>query len=247
MVHELGSQPEDWGFDVDFEEAHALCFSQDGTGLLVAGSAGKYEYWNVREQRRVLQNVLHLDRIQSVAVAPNGKWAALGGEISNEPSDATAGSACVVVIDLGNGSEVVRLDGGSFPVTDLQFSTQGTLLAASSGYRAQSSGGSVFRKITVWDTSEWKVFSDLQIDSSSMARLRFSSDDRFLTAGTNPSSHAVLDVKSGRWRLFSSSDRTVRRFGARMSHEGTMELLDWKGNTLSAKSSPEFQLRMQIR
>ncbi|MBC7964284.1 MAG: hypothetical protein H7Z17_00035, partial [Fuerstia sp.] len=41
VVHELGSQPEDWLFDVDFEEAHALCFSQDGTGLLVAGSAGK--------------------------------------------------------------------------------------------------------------------------------------------------------------------------------------------------------------
>lgn len=99
----------------------------------------------------------------------------------------------------------------------------------------------------MWDTSEWKVFSDLQIDSSPMARLRFSSDDRFLMAGTNPFSHAVLDLKSGRWRLFSSSDRTVRRFGARLSNEGTMELLDWKGNTLSAKSSPEFQIHMQTR
>jgi WD40 repeat protein len=128
-------------------EVHALAYSRDGKLLVSAGRDAAAKLWDARTGRRV--RTLRV-QTQCVAFSPDGLWLATGN-YDNTPEgyagdDSQPATWLVRVWNVHTGRTVRTLRGHRKPVTSIEWSPNGKLLATA------SEDGTV----RVWRTNTWQ-------------------------------------------------------------------------------------------
>jgi WD40 repeat protein len=113
-----------------------LAFSLDGSRLAAGGWDGNVTVWDIRSQK-ALYSFRDGDRVMCLAFHPNGRQLAYGGWDN-----------AVNICDLETGREIETLRGHIGCVTSVTYSSDGQLLATTSGNRYQG-------EVQLWDTARF--------------------------------------------------------------------------------------------
>jgi len=109
-----------------------LVVSPDEQSIVTGGFDHTLRLWSSADGRQMQRWVLPRedDRVHAIALAPNGEWLAVGGDIS-----AADGRGAVLIFSLRNGRIVKEIGGFNARVGALAFSADGSELAI--GFRGQ--------------------------------------------------------------------------------------------------------------
>jgi WD40 repeat protein len=111
-----------------FDDSHGLVyavrFSPDGDSLTAGGDDQQLRVWNLVEGRLKFMTPKYGWPIRSVAYSPHGEHLAVAG--------GTLKSGAVVIIDAQTGEEIRRMVGHTAPITAVEFSPDGAVLATAS-------------------------------------------------------------------------------------------------------------------
>lgn len=147
--------------------AESLAFSHDGTALAV-GTVGELSVWDVATGRRVqvlLSEELDVFSMASdVSFAPDGKTLAA---LLAQPGGRIMARVC----DVATGQTRLRLDVDPKFCSNVQFSSDGKLLAI---------GGK--NAVRVWDVASWKELPRIEVGTDAYI-LRLSPDGRMMAYG----------------------------------------------------------------
>jgi len=172
--------------------------SPDGSLLALGSHLGVYLYHADTMQQ--LWYYSTTSKTRSIAFSPDGSTIAAG----------ELGSPVIHILDADSGTLIADLDEGhTLGICDLEFSSDGTLLASTS-YDNQA---------ILWDTETWETRYIIDGDGSGGNGIAFSPDDSKMAYVVDSGTVFVVDVESGeRLREFSAQNRIA--YGAEWSPDG---------------------------
>jgi WD40 repeat protein/serine/threonine protein kinase len=159
--------------------ADALCFSPDGRYLVTAntnaqGKRGELTVWHVATGREVATFTGHEGHIGALTFTPDGR------RLATASVDKT-----LRLWDPFTGQETLRLQTGEFPVEGLDFSPDGSRLVTGGG------------TVQLWEaTARQEVFA-LAGPTGFVSAVGFSTDGRWLAAGSDDTTVRVWDLHTG--------------------------------------------------
>jgi WD40 repeat protein len=195
---------------------YAVAFNRDGTELFTGGSTGVVDIWDV-STHQLIHKISTGDAVGDLALSPNGKLLAVGGDDGNNR-----------LYDAATGAQFKTLRGGEMHVFTMVFSPDGTILAT----------GTRDGVVQWWDVTTHQLIASTR-SFGSVTDLAFSPDGKFLAAGgegtvqlLDTSTHelaARLSVGSADW----PQGLAFNRYGGILAvgWEGTLQLWNVAGIT----------------
>jgi WD40 repeat protein/serine/threonine protein kinase len=185
------------GFDVPGTTIDCFALSPDGGKLLTGHSDLSVRVWEVTSAKELHKLTGHRQRINRIAVAPDGKLAVSGGGIEVRDGLTQEVDSAVRVWELDSGKEVRKLEippeSGGTLVRHLAFSPDGSRLISLNGPGAH-----------IWDVSTGK--ETVQMDK--LVRL-----DHPETAAISPGGQLILTGSKGFIALYDGKTGSeIRRF-----------------------------------
>jgi WD40 repeat protein len=169
MEHLSEARPYGNYYDYFSTPVERAILSPDGRRVLTVGSEGRAILWDAETGAEVRRFVGHKGPVFAAAISPDGRLVATGGD------DKTAR-----IWDLESGRQLASLR-ARWAVVDLNFSADGTLLAAGTFENNNNSNGQVL----VWDVAKRKKlkgFSGKSLDRPTMTVV-FSPDGQEVISG----------------------------------------------------------------
>jgi WD40 repeat protein len=171
--------------------AHGLGFSADGSTLVAANDDGRLQVWDVAA-RRLRASAAHPFRFPLMAVAPDGRWAAVGGWIV-EPGE----SDVTRILDVPTGRRLALLPGTASPC-DFAVSADGQALTV-----VVSRGDTKDLAVQTWDTATWRPIAEVVVPAEPFgvafsARLFNDGHLLALVSRKDPGIVTLWDVNTGR-------------------------------------------------
>ncbi len=171
--------------------AHGLGFSADGSTLVAADHDGRLQVWDVAS-RRLRATAAHPFGFPLMAVAPDGRWAAVGGWIVRPgETDVTR------IHDVSTGRLLAMLPGTASPC-DFAFSADGQTLTV-----VVLRGASKDLAVQTWDTATWQPIAEVVVPAEPFGvafSARLFKDGRLLAlvSRKDPGTVTLWDVNTGR-------------------------------------------------
>jgi WD40 repeat protein len=191
------------------DEVVAAIFLPDGRRVFSCSRRGEIVSWDPAARRECGRFEVSNDRLQSLAISPDGTTLAITG-------------AHTVIWDLARGRELARLERHYQAVNTAVFSHDGKWLAT--GGRGD--------EVKLWDTRTWQRIALFQADLGSTESVVFTPDDRSLIAVGgygiihvwNLISGATEKLATGQGRLWRAAVSPDGRMLATTSNDATVRL-----------------------
>jgi WD40 repeat protein len=173
--------------------AQGLGFSADGSTLVAANDDGRLQFWDVAA-RRLRATAAHPFQFPLMAVAPDGRWAAVGGWIVKP------GEADVTRIHDGPTGRLLALLPGTASPCDFALSADGRTLTV-----VVSRAASKDLAVQTWDTATWRPIAEVVVPAEPYGvaySARLFKDGRLLALVSQKDTGIVTlwDVNTGRQR-----------------------------------------------
>ena len=170
--------------------AQGLGFTADGSTLVTADHDGRLQVWDVAA-RRLRAEASHPFRFPLLAVAPDGRWAAVGGWIV-KPGEADV----TRIYEASTGRLLSALSGTASPC-DLAASADGRTLTV-----VVSRETSKDLAVQTWDTANWQRIAEVIVPAEPAGvaySARLFNDGRLLAlvSQQSPTTVTLWDVNTG--------------------------------------------------
>ncbi len=160
---------------------NALAFSADGRLLASVGQDKVVCLWDVSSQKLLARLRGHVKVINAVCFSPDGKWLASGGEDGD-----------VFLWDAAMLKLRARIPMSYFNILGLAWRPDGKQLGVAGSRLLSVSDKGEEGAVTLLDTATWKVVQRLPHPKQIFNSLSFSSDGRWLAAGSYTTTQPIM-------------------------------------------------------